>query len=210
MKKYKILISLIDNRAELLKPFVSSLIGLYDYTQKYHDVSMINVDGNFIDQMRNEAAKKAIEGKYDYIFMVDTDQIYPKDSIIRLLGHNKDIIGGKYYRRKYPHYPTHFKKVKMALLEKDNIEYFPKNNLKKVGASGMGGVLIKTKVFKKLKYPYFEVRYSQKKNEDYVGEDIDFCFKIKGKFNFWIDPTLVYPHITQVAITNEKEFKEIL
>jgi len=206
MKKYKILIALIDNRYELLKPFVASLIGLYKYTSQYHNVDILNVDGNFIDQMRNEAAKKAIEGKYDYVYMVDTDQIYPKESIIRLLKHNKDIVGGLYYKRKSPHHPVHFKKVKMRLLQGDNIEHFPEGKLKQIEASGFGGVLVKTKVFKDLKEPYFKVRTNK---NNVVGEDIDFCFKIKNKHKFWIDPTLLYPHIIMVAITGEDEFKEI-
>lgn len=206
MKKYKILIALIDNRYELLKPFVASLIGLYKHTAKYHDVDILNVDGNFIDQMRNETVKHAIEGKYDYVFMVDTDQIYPKESITRLLAHNKEIVGGLYYKRKSPHHPVHFKKVKMKLLQGNNIEYFPEGKLKQVEASGFGGVLVKTSVFKDLKYPYFKVR-TLKNNT--VGEDIDFCFKIKGKHKFYIDPTLIYPHIIMVAITGEHEFKEV-
>lgn len=203
----KILIALIHNRETMNTAFVSSLMSLYEETKKKHKVQIKLINGNFICQMRNLAAEYAIENKFDYLFQLDTDMIYPKDTILRLLKHKKDIIGGMYYTRKSPHNPVHWKKAKKNIFDKSNIEYFPENKLKAVELSAGGGVLIKTEVFKNLKFPYYQVRYNGYK---ILGEDIDFCYKIKGKYKFWIDPTVKYAHITQMAIVGENKFKEIL
>lgn len=210
MKKYKILFALIDNRSELLKSFVASLIGMYDYTKQYHQVNIMNIDGNFIDQMRNVAVETAINGKYDYIFFIDTDMIYPKDAVIKLLSDKKDIVGGLYFKRKYPHGECHFKQIS-DINNKKAIETFPEGTIKRVKATGFGGVLVKTKVFKNMKFPYFKVRYSRRNGKlTMIGEDIDFCMKAGKKYGIWIDPKVKYGHIGLMAVYGNKDMRELL
>jgi GT2 family glycosyltransferase len=160
--------------------------------------------------MRNIAVEYAKANDYDYVFQVDTDMIYPKETIVELIKHKKQIIGGLYFKRQKPHTPVHWKKLSMGGLHNaSNLEYCRNGKVKQVEASGGGGVLMKVKAFKKLKAPYFQVRY-RKNGQQCVGEDIDFCFKIKNKIKFFIDPKIKYAHLTQMAITGEKEMKEIL
>jgi len=202
-----LLIALIHNKSEMQVDFVRSLFGLYENAKKHFKVHLQIINASFICHMRNLAVEIAQQNKIDYIFFVDTDHIYPKDTIERLYSRKKDIIGGKYFRRKNPHYPAHFKKINYKDLgKKSNAEYFEENKLKVVQASGFAGVLIKTKVFNQLKYPYFKVKY---RKNGCVGEDIYFCSKIKNKFKFWIDPTIEYPHLHQIAITS-KGIQEIM
>lgn len=200
--RLKIMIAIIDNRDVYNKLFVRSLMNLKDYTNKYHDAKIFNIDGNFIDQMRNVAAEHALQDKYDYIFFLDSDMTYPQTAIIDLLKHKKDIVGGLYYRRKSPHYPVHFKSFK-NMGSSETAERFENNKLTKVQASGFGGVLIKTDIFRQIEFPYFKVDYI--KGKCLYGEDIYFCKKIKNKFDFWIDPSVKYGHITTCLIVGENQ-----
>lgn len=94
--------------------------------------------------------------------------------------------------------------------DEKSAEYFEENELKKVKASGFGGVLIKTEILKKLKFPYFETKYVKRKGlKGLIGEDIDFCMKVYGKYDFWIDPTIKYGHIGLMAIYGQTTVKEL-
>jgi glycosyltransferase involved in cell wall biosynthesis len=47
-----------------------------------------------VDVARNNIAKYAKDHKFDYIFWVDSDIILPKDALMKLLSHDKDIVSG--------------------------------------------------------------------------------------------------------------------
>lgn len=208
MKK-KVIIALINNQGTLPTSFVISLINLYNHTKQFVETELALINSTYVCQMRNEAINYSINKEASHVFMVDVDMIYPKDSIIKLLKRNKSIIGGLYYKRQFPHSPVHWKKNNFKGLHKsENIEHFESGKLKKVEASGGGGVLIKLSSIKKLKQPYFQVRYL-KNSCKCVGEDIDFCYKIKNKLDFWIDPTIKYAHLHTVAITGNNQISEI-
>jgi cellulose synthase/poly-beta-1,6-N-acetylglucosamine synthase-like glycosyltransferase len=208
--KEKIMIALITNQGILPINFVSSLMGMYEYTKEFYNISLKDIkviSNTYVDNMRNIAVDEAQKSNYDYLFMLDVDMIYPKNSIVDLMKHKKEVIGGLYYRRKSPHLPVHWKKVGRHLDK--HIEWFEEGKIKQVGASGGGGVLFKVKAFKKLKRPYFQVKYINH-GMNAVGEDIDYCFKIKGKIKFFIDPKIKYAHIHTIAVTGKNEIKEII
>lgn len=50
---------------------------------------------------RNKILDYAIHNNYDYLFMLDSDVIAPKETIKQLIGHNKDIVSGIYYNNFY-------------------------------------------------------------------------------------------------------------
>jgi len=194
----KILIAVINNRKDIPMYFCQSLFELMEYTR----VNKIKVDirtFSFVEvqQMRNKACVFAIENNYDYIFMLDTDMKYPRDSIVKLLSHNKEFVVGSSTQRNHPFYPTQYKKLNVKNFKnKNNRVFISKENkrLIKIGFSGVVGALIKTTIFKKVKLPYFKVDY-KKNGIDIIGSDIYFCNKLMNKkINIYLDPTINYKH----------------
>src|SRR5687767_11134475 len=61
-----------------------------------------------IDRMRNEAAKIALEGEFDYLMFIDDDVLVPFDAFHKLVKHDKDIIAGVTIIRGYPFHPMIF------------------------------------------------------------------------------------------------------
>jgi GT2 family glycosyltransferase len=145
--------------------------------------------GYLIDDVRNRIVDYAIEEKFDGILFIDSDMKLPKDTLIKLVNQNKDIISGLYIRKKEDkkiielflknQYPNKDGKIMRNVEEFDILN----KNIIEVDACGFGCVLVKTHVFFKIGYPYFKVIILDKNN--ITGEDIDFCIKAKNR-NFKI------------------------
>ena len=132
-----------------------------------------------IDRMRNYTAKVALNNGFDYLMFIDADMRFPKDALVRLLKHNKDIVGVNATTRSEPVKPT----AKNINYEEDgSVSWLPvysnvKKGIEKVDAIGCGVILIKNSAFKKLEKPYFY--FEQLPNGKLLGEDVYFCIKAK-------------------------------
>ncbi len=198
MKQQRVLIGIISNRKEAPLSFFKSLSELADFT----NYKGIKADIRFfsaveVQLMRNNCVLYAIKENYDYIFMLDQDMVYPKDSIVKLIKHNKEFVVGSATQRNHPFFPTQYKKFKTkGFKQKDNRIFITKDNKKliKIGGTGVVGALIKVKSFKKIKLPFFKVSY-KKDGINITGSDIYFCRKWKklGK-ELFLDPTVNYNH----------------
>jgi FkbM family methyltransferase len=150
--------------------------------------------GYNIDQVRNLIAHWAIS--YDYLFSVDSDIAFPKDTLKKLLNHNKDIVSGLYKQRK--------EDVQiLEVYEKNNLggsSNIPYEKIKdtpflEIESCGFGCVLVKSEVFKKVGYPYF-VYHSAIDHRNTISEDVDFCRKAKKLgFKIYADTTILCDHI---------------
>lgn len=150
--------------------------------------------GYNIDQIRNLIAHWAIH--YDYLFSVDSDIAFDKDTLIKLLAHDKDVVSGLYIQRKPG---THI----LELYEDNqwggvsNIPYekIKGRGLVEIAACGFGCVLVKSNVFKEVGYPQFEY-HSALDHANTISEDTDFCRKAKAKgFRIFADTTIQCRHI---------------
>jgi len=180
----KICIGVPTNR--LIKPKTAkSLLELVAHS-KYDYYILISTRGYNTSENRNWIAAKAVNNKCDYLFFVDDDQIFPPDTLDRLLAHNKDIVGGV-YKTKYE-------------VQADVIEYLDDKRpqgLFEVKAIGTGCLLIKCDVFKKLPQPWFKYEwYSNgmiKRSHDWI-----FCEDARNNgYKVWADSTLEIKHIGQ-------------
>jgi hypothetical protein len=154
-------------------------------------------------EARNALAKQAIDQGYTHICMIDSDQVFDKDIVHRLLLWRKEIVGVRAYRRTSPHYPCVF--IKKEGLP-DTEAMVPVNVVDKglliTDAIGFGLILISVEVFKKITYPYF---YFSK-----TGEDINFCREAReAGFKVYVDTDVEIGHVT-TTIIREKEYLEKL
>jgi hypothetical protein len=151
----------------------------YTAKQTKHDLSLFTSSGTLIFDQRNNLVKAALEAKCTHILWVDADMRFPKDALIRLLKHNKDIVGVNATTRSEPVKPT----AKNINYEEDgSVSWLPvysntKKGIEKVDAIGCGVILIKNSAFKKLEKPYFY--FEQLPNGKLLGEDVYFCIKAK-------------------------------
>ena len=152
--------------------------------------------GYNVDQVRNLIADWVVKGDYDYLFAVDYDIAFPADTLVRLLGHDKDMVSGVYRQRIAD-------KQILEIFEKNDVGGFtqiPYENLRnaglmEIGACGFGCVLIKKKVMIDIGYPQFQYR-SAINHSDTFSEDLDFCRKAAMKgFKIYTDSSLLCEHI---------------
>lgn len=150
--------------------------------------------GYNIDQVRNLIAHWAIH--YDYLFSVDSDIAFEKDTLKKLLSHDKDVVSGLYIQR-IPNTHT------LELYENNefggvsNIPYekIKDRGLVEIAACGFGCVLVKSEVFRAVGYPQFEY-HSALDHSNTISEDTDFCRKAKSKgFRIFADTSIQCRHI---------------
>jgi hypothetical protein len=136
------------------------------------DVILEQPYGFKVPDARNFIVNKAIEENFDYIFFVDDDVLIPRNSLVKLIHHKADIVGGFYYRKYYP-----LESVGMHV-DKDDcpvpIENFEIGDIihnTLVLPSGI--TLIKTDVFKKINAPWYKTCTIQ--NRPTITEDTFIC-----------------------------------
>ena len=164
------------------------------------------VKGYDCARARNQIANKAIDGKYDYILMVDSDIILPENTLLYLLEHDDDIILGSYVTKSdssklelYKHGVVGYPKD--ARFDKN--EYYNKVDCENkyrylINGGGFGCVLIKTSVFSRMKKPYFY--YVDYGDETLLSEDLYFCTNARNLgFLIYTDLRVQCAHIGKVV-----------
>lgn len=162
--------------------------------------------GPKIDDARNELFKAWLTGtNANRFLMVDTDMIPPENTISRLIGHNKDIVGGLCFAGSGN---TSVKPV-IHVIEEDehgkpiiNILWnYPPNALVEVAATGGACMMITRKcaetVWKArgISHPMPWFAHGMH-NGVRIGEDVAFCLTAqKVGFKTFVDTGLEIPHI---------------
>jgi GT2 family glycosyltransferase len=127
---------------------------------------------------------------------VDSDMILPKNTLVRLLSHDKDIVAGVYSYKVLGNKEVVAKRFQDETREEyDNLtikEIKESSGLIEVDGFGFGCVLTKVSVFKEIPYPWFI--YTQE-----MGEDIFFCRKAQNEeYKLWLDTDVICGHIGQI------------
>lgn len=198
-KPYKIAIGL-----PMLFPYVHyKFVDSFMMLKKPDNYLTLSVPGSLTSLARNTIVDIALSNECSHIMFLDTDMTFPKDTILKLINHDKDIVGGLYFERYHPYRP--------AVFWKDNDDEYvlpnniPENKLIECDAIGTGCLLIKTAIFSKLKKPYFEYRlgaYGISQKEKFFSEDIVFSELCKKEgFSIYCDTSIECGHlITDVEV----------
>jgi hypothetical protein len=163
--------------------FANSLANMCGYT--IHEVGdRVNLYsqlcvGTYVHQARQELANDAVEEGCHYVLWLDSDHTFPKDSLIRLLAHDKPIVGINYAARKIP---TRYVGVKRTRFEHGDDAALCRTGpedtgLEEVEALGFGMLLMKAAVLDSLpkNKPWFWFKYDEETGKPLMGEDIWFC-----------------------------------
>lgn len=173
----------------------------YDYfnaLQKPEGTIATFTHGQSPAKNRNLMIRTALEHDCTHIMFIDDDMTLPPDIIPRLLAHDKQIVGGLYLLRNYPHFPVMFDewfpdgRCKYKFLTPDVKGLVPVVNM------GLGCVLIKTEVFKIIPEPW--ITLGQLQPEDW-SDDIHFFNRCReAGIEMFVDTDVQCGHIITAVI----------
>ncbi len=115
-------------------------------------VNISNLEGSMITKQRNDLVETALKWKQDYILFIDCDLVFPPDSLLKLLKHDKDIVGATYNKR-VPPYET------LGKLAGDRPPDISKGGLHAAELMPGGFMLVRTSVYEKLPWPWYYETY---------------------------------------------------
>lgn len=148
---------------------------------------------------RINLADVALKSGCDYILWLDSDMVFPADTLQRLLIHDKDFVTGIYFQRRGDHAPVIYSGVD----EVGRVVYadYPKDKLFQVAACGFGCVLMKTKVIQEVAKASGGATFQPLNG---IGEDLSFCYRWQqAGGEIWCDPTIKLGHIGEYVFTEE-------
>ena len=146
---------------------------------------------------RNSLVQQALDDGCSHLLMLDTDQIYPVDTLTRLLSHNVDVCGVRVHRRWMPFDPIFLRGDIGKYLSVPDEEMYS-GDLIQVDATGTGCLLFNMDVFLKVDPPWFEFGMHEGKP---VGEDINFCSKARQKnIEIYVDTSIEVGHLATMVV----------
>lgn len=162
---------------------------LWDMDKGGHDVTFEFVRGYDCATARNKCAQLALDTGADYLMMVDNDVTVPADALVHLMEHGVDVVSGWYAHRDKVNgdtcrtnvcktgeinYTMQYEGDELKRMARDG------NVLVRIHGGGMGCILIKTEVFKRTTYPWYDWVNYNNANHTMLSEDLFFCEKCKG------------------------------
>lgn len=157
---------------------------IYDLDKDGNEIIFDFVRGYDTASARNNIAALAMDCGADYVLMVDSDVVLPKDALKNLLSHGIDVVLGYYLHRN----KTNDETPKTCLCKQGELNYtmqYTSDELRdfeakgqyliRVHGGGMGCALIKTDVFKRIPYPYYDWRNYNDERHSLLSEDLHFC-----------------------------------
>lgn len=167
-----------------------------------YNIFVPTISTGTFSSVRNELVENAIEAGCTDIWMTDTDQIYPPDTLIKLVEHDLPIVCGKVHRRYPPFDPILYQKTKWKykFVETPDDQWM-NGQLVEVAATGAACMLIRSEVFKSLEQPWFKSLKPTKRRPFTVGEDIYFWLKVKeAGHRVFVDASIEIGHLSSLVI----------
>ena len=186
---------------------------IYGLDSGGHELMFDYIRGYDCATARNKIAQAALDEGVDYVLMIDNDVVLPEDAIINLTDDLKDVCLGYYAHRgddnlyhgrtcvcklyqpdgtKYFNYPLE------SEYTADDIQAIRENDIFKlqIHGGGMGCAFIRTDVFRRLDYPWYDwVNYADS-NRGMLSEDLFFCEKCRrGGIQIYTDTRVGCGHI---------------
>lgn len=176
-----------------------SIAGVCSYSYGRAKIALMTTDKNPIASARNELVKMALAFNADYILWLDADMQCPPDALLRLMAHNRDIVG-VFYNTRTPPYTTVGNFAGPA-------PDYTKGGVHEAEIIGFGLVLCKMDVFRKLPTPWFQhlwgVKERVKEDNQFgeVGEDVFLCERARAAgIKVWVDLDLSFePSMGHIA-----------
>lgn len=158
-------------------------LALYAYTEP----------GTMIFNQRIKLADECLKQGVDYVLWLDTDMVFPPDTLLRLLAHGRDIVAANCTTRAGEIVPIASVLTDSGAIRQRIPTTAESSGLEMVDAVGMAVMLTSIGVLRELRAlddPLFWFRYSKAHNL-VTSEDFYFCTNAaKAGFQIWIDHDL--------------------
>lgn len=131
------------------------------------------LSGTYIDDARQTLMWVCLEDNATHILWVDSDMRFPKQALIHLLGHNKQVVGINYSKRRFNEGFTAIKELfgpRCETTEKST-------GLEEVAALGFGCLLMRVDALAEFPHPKEKPWFLREYQGDggWLGEDVYFC-----------------------------------
>lgn len=148
-------------------------------------------------EARNSLVVQALHEGASHLLMLDTDQVYPHNTLTKLLSHEVDVAGVLVHKRWAPFNPVMLRGTLGKYTVVDESEMYS-GDLVEVDATGTGCLLFDMRVFDKVKYPWFKFDVVGGRP---VGEDIYFCSKARHSgVRIFVDTSIEVGHLTVMEV----------
>jgi hypothetical protein len=160
--------------------FALALAGLCNSTPPL-ETPIVNNKSSIVAIARNNGVRNAREMGCTSILFLDSDMVFPRTTLHRLLLHRKDIVGATYAKRVPP-----YSILGTALESEPTCDARGLTEMRRIPS---GCLLIRMAVFDALSEPVF--RFDTDEAGDIVGEDYVFCDRAReAGFRIWCDAAL--------------------
>jgi hypothetical protein len=164
-------------------------------------VKPVSLSCSLISMSRNMHVRQvlAFEPPATHILWVDSDMKFPPDALVRLLAHDKDIVGS-FYNKRVPPYET----VGHLIGYPD----ISAGGLYAADVMPAGFALVKRRVYETMQSPWYYESYDKTlapahDPDGTIGEDIGFSKKaIAAGFEMWCDSDLTFQvgHVGEIVV----------
>lgn len=211
--------------AQLVEPVtLQSMLGVINYAA-ISGIEIVDIgvtQRQMIDDARNSLVETFLGSDVDWIFWMDSDMTFPKETLVELfkVAEDKDskMVTGVYYQRKGANFPVLWSRGDelesgsvsgIGSKRSETNKYvgsflFPHPDKKEPGtahAAGFGCVLIHRSVFEVMDRPWFKFL------PGVCSEDFYFFVNAKeAGFTLWYTPKLDLGHIADAPVITKKDF----
>lgn len=172
---------------------------IWDVDKGDHEVLFEFVRGYDCATARNRIAMKAQELNADFVMMVDNDVTPPRDALLNLISHDVDVVSGFYMHRTAGDNKTTERACVCRIHQPNGVPYFnyPAESeytsdelrgkresgeyLTQIHGGGMGCILIRTSVFDRVPYPWYDWQNYPNAERSMLSEDLYFCEQLKNE-----------------------------
>lgn len=146
---------------------------------------------------RNDIAKIAMDGEYEYVLFVDSDIVLPPATLKYMVEDAPDICLGLYPKKNNTEGLAEIFKLGTGdFTDLYMYDELPDGSKIKVKGGGFGCALVSTDVFRKLPYPWF--KYVEYPNGSLLSEDLYFCDEAAKKgYTIYADTRVKCGHMTR-------------
>lgn len=183
--------------------FMASLMEMHKSPQH----GLIVRQGSIIDRSRNEIVRLMLDhpARFTHLLFLDSDMIFPQNTLQRLLDLDVPVAGGLYYQRVPPFAPIVFKRDAQG-----SYTSFKPADLKSpeqnVDALGTGCLLIRREVLEQLVYPWFAIQWQGSVQR---GEDLYFCELChQAQIPVTLATDLIIGHVSSSAVSRRPDHFE--
>ncbi len=135
---------------------------------------------------------------YEWLFLLNDDHIFPPDTLLKLLAHDKDFVTGVYVKKQVPYSPVLYDRIEDGKLIQKQFKTGESGLIPIVGC-GDGCLLIRRSVFEAIPRPWWEMATGD--SPDLITQDLIFCQKVRdARIEMWADLDTTVAHIALTPI----------